>query len=37
VDFGQISGTSSTSSSLTLSDGKRSEAISLNSEGQINW
>jgi prepilin-type N-terminal cleavage/methylation domain-containing protein len=36
ADFGQISGTSS-SLSLVLTDGKRSETISLNSEGQINW
>jgi prepilin-type N-terminal cleavage/methylation domain-containing protein len=37
VVFTQLSGDASPSGSLILSDGKRSAAIFINSEGQINW
>jgi prepilin-type N-terminal cleavage/methylation domain-containing protein len=37
IDFTQLSGDSSVNGNFTLTDGKRSETISLNNEGQINW
>lgn len=37
ISFFQLSGDSSASGSMNLSDGKRNTTISVNSEGQINW
>ena len=37
VVFAQLSGNANLSGNLILSDGKRSETISINNEGRINW